>query len=664
MDLESLKEVKYLGWIDMLSRTYDACSSLAGQEIGDDPVLLPIAHSTANAQIELTVDMEGNFIGELTEVVEKNGRYEITIIPVTEDSAARTNGNFPHPLCDKLCYVAGDYSRYTGEDYEEFFESYLDLLGKWAGAETTHRWVQAVYRYVRKGHMIEDLLSVGILKTNEHGLLSEKENKIQNLPQIGAFVRFAVWENGKKEKLWKIQEVYDSYTNYYLQSLGQRTLCYVSGQEDNCTEKHPSKIRNSADKAKLISGNDDSGFTYRGRFEDKNEAVCVGYEISQKAHSALRWLIRKQGYTRDESTIVVWRLPGMEQTMDAGELTVPDIFSDTANAFPVDWDEVFSVSEQESEKTKDMDTGARYAHLINQAMDGYRGKFRVDDRVIMMAVDAATPGRLSITYYHEFAGNRFIESVIDWHTSCHWRRNVKLRNEEKRIWVDGAPSPREMALAAFGTERGNGYLDCDAKLVKGTVQRILPCIVGLAQKIPSDIVRAAANRASNPQAYSPFVWENQVLAVTCAMLQYNQIKTGKKEDKMDTERERAILFGKLLAVVDEMERKALYGTDTADNRMTNAKKLWSVYTRRPAATYERLYSKMVQAYFGKLYAGTRTFLETEAEVIVNRLREIQGFNNRPLKEDYLLGYCEERSKIMNRSKKADEDSTESEGGNE
>lgn len=104
-----------MGWIDMLSRTYDLCSDLVGEEINEDPILLPVAHSTANAQIELTVDMEGNLVSALTGTVEKNGRNEITVIPVTEDSAARSNGNFPHPLCDKLCYAAGDYSRYTGE---------------------------------------------------------------------------------------------------------------------------------------------------------------------------------------------------------------------------------------------------------------------------------------------------------------------------------------------------------------------------------------------------------------------------------------------------------------------------------------------------------------------------------------------------------------------
>ena len=654
-----------MGWVEMLSRTYDACGKFVGEEVGEDPVLLPIAHSTANAQIEVTVDLDGNFVGALTEIVAKNGKNEITVIPVTEDSASRGNGNFPHPLCDKLCYVAGDYSKYTGEGKEEQFSAYIEFLGRWVDMGNAHPWVRAVWQYVKKGHVVSDLISVGILTTEEDGLLSAKENKIHQFPQRDAFIRFAVEDDGKKRKLWKSQEIFTSYAQFYQQCLENRALCYVSGREENCTEKHPSKIRNTADKAKLISGNDENGFTYRGRFESRDEAVNIGYEISQKAHNALRWLLQKQGYKRDGSAIVVWKLPKKREDAEELELSVPNIFENSANAFSIDWDKIFSDTEEAAEEIENIDTGSRYANLINRAMAGYKRMFDVDDRVIMMAVDAATTGRLSITFYHEFAGNQFIDSVISWHTNCRWRRKVKLKgNDEKSIWVDSAPAPREMALAALGTERGNGYLDCDADLLKNTVQRILPCIVGLAQRIPSDIVRAAASRASNPQAYSSFVWENQVLAVACAMMKYNLDKARKKEEQMDTERERAILFGKLLAVVDEMERKALYNADkgSSDNRLTNAKKLWNAYTRRPAATYERLYSKIMQAYIGRLSGGSRNFLEREAEELMNQLNEIQGFCNRPIKEDYLLGYCEERKMIRDYAKMTNESDTE--GGNE
>lgn len=663
-----------MGWIDTLSRTYDVCESLVGVEKDNAPMLLPIAHSTQNAQIELTVDLNGNIVGELTKAInEKNGSDEFTVIPVTADSASRGNGNFPHPLCDKLCYVAGDYTLYTKDSKEEYFEAYITGLEKWVAYEKENRWIKAVYEYVRKGTLIADLISLGILVMDAEGLLAEKENKIQQLSQRDAFVRFAVADEDKKVDLWKNRELYDSYTRYYLQILGKKDLCYATGAQTACTEKHPSKIRNTADKAKLISGNDDSGFTYRGRFETKGEAVAIGYETSQKAHNALRWLLRRQGNVEDGRGVVIWKLPAEAQKSETENILsdIPNIFGDTTAAFSLELDEILKGMEGNGRKKSGderIDVGQRYAGLVKRAMQGYANELRYDDKVILIAVDAATVGRLSINNYHEFAGNEFIKRVIEWHENCTWQRVVKVKENGKYIRVTNAPSPKEIALAAFGTQREKGYLDCDPELKKTTIQRILPCIAGLSPKIPLDIVRVAVNRASNPQAYDSFIWENQVLAVACAMIKFNQFKSKKKEDKMmNQEQERAILFGRLLAVMDEIERKALYKMDkvSPDNRLTNAKKLWSTYTRRPMTTYSRLHEKMLQAYLGKLSGGTISFLEDEIQNIMAELKEIDGFNNKPLKEEYLLGYYQQREKI--RSFKVNENEVEMEsekGGNE
>ena len=52
------------------------------------------------------------------------------------------------------------------------------------------------------------------------------------------------------------------------------------------SELSPKKIRNSGDGAKLISSNDDKGFTFRGRFDLPSEAACVGRVTTEKAHNA------------------------------------------------------------------------------------------------------------------------------------------------------------------------------------------------------------------------------------------------------------------------------------------------------------------------------------------------------------------------------------------
>ncbi|MDE6220951.1 MAG: type I-C CRISPR-associated protein Cas8c/Csd1, partial [Lachnospiraceae bacterium] len=309
-----------MAWLKTLADTYDVYSELAGVVKNDQAVLLPISHSTFNAQIEVTIDGNGNFVD--AKKLEK-GNDAVTIIPVTEDSAARGNGNLPHPLCDKLCYIAGDYSTYTGDKKESYYEAYMEQLRDWAESEYTHLAVQAICKYLEKKSLIQNLITSKVLEPDDNGMLTDRM-KLQGLGQTGAAVRFVVYGTDIPE-VWKNQALYEKYGEYYQQRAGGKKLCYVSGKMESCSDKHPSKIRNSGDKAKLISGNDKSGFTYRGRFVSKEQVVSVGYGASQKAHNALRWLIQKQGYTRDDSAIVSWIVNRDER--------VPDIMKASINAY-------------------------------------------------------------------------------------------------------------------------------------------------------------------------------------------------------------------------------------------------------------------------------------------------------------------------------------------
>ena len=63
------------------------------------PLLLPVAHLTQNAQLEVVLDEEGHFLRAYR--VDKEDA--VTVIPVTEDSGTRAGSAiYPHPLADKL----------------------------------------------------------------------------------------------------------------------------------------------------------------------------------------------------------------------------------------------------------------------------------------------------------------------------------------------------------------------------------------------------------------------------------------------------------------------------------------------------------------------------------------------------------------------------------
>ena len=85
-----------MSWTEELYNIYELNCS---REFDDtEPEMLPVSHSTANAQIEVTIDVNGEFRG--ARAVEKG--EAVTVIPATEDSAVRTSGVCPMPYADKL----------------------------------------------------------------------------------------------------------------------------------------------------------------------------------------------------------------------------------------------------------------------------------------------------------------------------------------------------------------------------------------------------------------------------------------------------------------------------------------------------------------------------------------------------------------------------------
>lgn len=84
-------------------------------------------HTTVTAQITVTIDEHGNFLQ--AEPVDNGDK--LTIIPVTEKSGSRTASKEPHPFCDNLKYVAGDYVKYSDEDSTgdaAYYELYIQAL--------------------------------------------------------------------------------------------------------------------------------------------------------------------------------------------------------------------------------------------------------------------------------------------------------------------------------------------------------------------------------------------------------------------------------------------------------------------------------------------------------------------------------------------------------
>ena len=186
--------------------------------------LLPTFHSTATAQITVTIDEEGNFLHG--EQVPANDKF--TIIPVTEKSGSRTSGKEAHPLCDNLRYLAGDYPLYVADD-GSCFEIYMEQLKKWYESEFCHDKVRAIYYYLQKKSLMHDLIEQKVLKQNEDGTLAEKET-IQGIDQSKAFVRFIVRSLSNPltetvDECWKDKTLWEKYQQYQRSMEGEKGLC-------------------------------------------------------------------------------------------------------------------------------------------------------------------------------------------------------------------------------------------------------------------------------------------------------------------------------------------------------------------------------------------------------------------------------------------------------
>jgi len=629
-----------MSWIQKLHETYERCAE-APQFASNPP--LPISHTTQQAHIEIVIDGHGNFRRGRAKVV--NREDQTTLIPCTEESGGRS-GKAPknHPLCDKLQYVAGDYRDFGGEvtigfakDLGEPYRSYLQDLEGWAASQPSLPKLAAILSYARKKQVVQDLVGEGILPLDSEGkLLKEWEGDKKDAPAIfrimptgvspeDAFIRWRVEiPDDPQTAIWEDHEVMHAWIRYYASQQTKHGLCMVTGKETMLAKQHPAKIRNAGDKAKLISSNDTSGYTFRGRFLDADEACSVGFEVTQKAHSALRWLIDRQAFSPSDQVIVAWAVSGK---------SLPDPFANSAQMFGLE-------SEQEDvPPAYQGDAGQAFAVRLNRYIAGYRAQLGSTDAVVVMALDSATPGRMAITYYRELTGSEFLERIQLWHETFAWQQNFG-----KNLKFVGVPSPRDITKAAYGhqVEGKTGE-----KLRKATVERLLPCIID-GHPIPPDLVESAVLRASNRSSSDKWEFDRQLgmkvnewekaLGIACALFRGNHKKRS-YQMALDLDRtSRDYLFGRLLAAAEHIENRALFLAD--EKRDTCAAKLMQRFADHPYSTW-RTIELSLAPYKTRLRSRSPGFLVNMGKLIDEI---VCAFNNQDfmsearLSGEFLLGY--------------------------
>jgi CRISPR-associated protein Csd1 len=621
-----------MGWLQRLVETYDAC---IGQDQFASSPLPPISHTPQQAHIEIVLDAKGSF--QRARIVQK----EETLIPATEESANRTGTKPPpHPLCDKIQYVAGDYLA-KGGTKPSFHAEYLALLAAWCDSPHSHPKAQAVLNYVCDGAVVADLVEEKLLHVDEGSkklltqwqgdapapdifrLLTAQKDKdgMMRRDQGNAFVRWLVEAPGVPESaVWRDSGLQSSWVLFNASRAGKSGLCMATGEKGaSLAASHPKRLRHPGDGAKLISSNDASGFTFRGRFtDDSGDQACgVGYVASQKAHLALRWLIGRQAFRNGDQVVITWAVRGEE---------TPDPLADT-----------FSLFGMESE-TADFgyqgDAGQAYALALKHKVSGYRASLPPSSNVVVMGLDAATPGRMAVTFYREFGGAEFLDRVEAWHENFAWHQDFG----KQRKFV-GAAAPRDIAEAAYGQK-------VDERLRKATVERLLPCIID-GQPLPRDLVDTTFRRVIRRVGLDTWEWEKS-LGIACALFRGYQHHLKKRSYDMALEPERCTrdyLFGRLLSIAEHLEQRALY--HSGEKRDTHAAKLMQRFSDHPCSTWRQIELALTpsKSRLRSRSAGYLYKLEQQIDQIVGQFQAGDFADDRKLTGEFLLGYHCQRAQL-------------------
>ena len=598
-----------MGLFQKAAETYDAHLSYVGVEREGHQTLAPVAHILTRAELEITLNQDGTFSS--ARLVDKS---EPKIpIPATEDSAGRTSGACAHPLCDQLCYLA--------PCDEKKHRLYVEQLTAWAESGHSHPMLQPILNYVKGGSILTDLREQGLITLDREGKPTKEK----------LLVRWRVHGMGAKNGCWQQPSLFRAFQDWYvsLQTQDSQALCMISGAHVLPAKQHLKGIIPANGNAKLISANDQSGFTYRGRFTEDSQAATVSYLASQKAHNALQWIAAEQGAQAvfGGRTFLCWIPQGIQICHAAGPF---------------------------GNRNQVITKPSAYRRALKATLEGYQSQLPDKNAsVVVAAFDAATTGRLALTYYNELMGSDYLQRLCDWDDWCCWYGKGS-QIQSPPLW--------QIINCAFGTqleEKGKIRLRTGDKVMGQQMQRLISCRVDRAH-MPLDLVKALFDRASTPLAYDSSI-RGVILSTACAVIRKYRHDVCKEECEMSLNPEktdRSYQFGRLLAVLEKAERDT-YGPE--ETREPNAIRMQSVFSRRPMYAAKIIEEQLERAYFPRVKSGSRSFYRNLIGQIMEQIScTPEAHWNDPLGETYLMGYYLQRNALYQSRKNNKEEENENE----
>lgn len=267
-------------------------------------------------------------------------------------------------------------------------------------------------------------------------------------------------------------------------------------------------------------------------YEDKLRRTRIVASTENKSCDELGQIIH--GTLTGNQAIVVWAIKRPEEkpvlNPQSGSFDFDDFLSPIADESKALHDDISDALNA---------TNVQYAKIFSRVLRGYEGAEDLkkhNDPMVVVILDAATTGRLGVTFYCELQKDEYIKRILQWHVDAAWpltffKKNIVEGAERVNVvQYEGAPSFTDIINCAGGTsDRSSKSYKRFAKDVK---ERLIECMFGGAQ-FPMSILNAAFHKVTRPMGYDNIrVWRRD-FEIACSLWKKHYIDETRKQHRQE-----------------------------------------------------------------------------------------------------------------------------------
>ena len=608
---------------------------LVDQQSGDNPVLLPIYHTSLKSNgkniIAVKLDQDGSFYK--AEFMSDN---QTIIFPVTANSVARSGSNpAPHPLVDKFSYYIPEVSQSQYDDFRKQLASWIAYCEEGKVKDFLMKIQHFILQTDFLSSILQSLYGDHYQREGLKITYSDSDGKNKTVDLSAYFLEFSIVRfNGfKDESVTSYKELHQSYISFVRANQDNLGICNISGRTEQITNKHRGLMGN----AKIISVSN-KGEAYKGRFKEREDVFSVGYETSEKIHLMIKYLLEN----KNSST---W--------LESSQYLINWFSDDLANESQLDivkpeFNELFEDSEDERDSLVFIKPNKENKKIGSSFIKGQK-LFSNDAMYNISILNKTSNGRIALKYFRQVQVSQLLKNLETWQENYSWEAKTKSGNYQLRT-----PTFNEIINAAYGIDRER-YLELDNDSFKSDQYQQLVTALIDGRLIPNTIVKKLEDNIKQRQKYSKHWYQVQQVSLAVLQKQYGREFTPMLDHQ---ETDRSYLFGRLLAIYElfEAQRYALDGS--SQERITNAERYWNAYTGQPAKMMHHLENK-IKPYEEVLKLnrpGIWHKLEKERKEIIQLLTPLYGNKDftQPLDYKFIFGYYAEKQFYYTKQTKENE----------